>query len=315
MRLWAVFASLLGLLLPAVAHAENFPTKPVTLYVPFAPGGGTDLSVRMLEESVSKALGQKLVIVNKTGTATIYQVVTGKPDGYTLVVGSTGNLAAVPHNPGAPYKLDDYVPVVQVTAVPAMLVTPIDSPYKSLQDVVAAARQGKSIKVGISPLGSISHLAMMQLEKALNVKFTYIPHKSNGDVMTAILGGHVDVGSVDVAAAGQRITSREVRGIAIYNPTRFAQYPDVKTVREQGADIGFFGFYNVILAPKGTPPDVVKRLHDAFKAALDDPAVIERAKALDLPIAYLNSEDSRKQIDRSYETFGELLGELGLKKE
>jgi tripartite-type tricarboxylate transporter receptor subunit TctC len=106
-RLLAVAA----LCLPALALAQAYPSKPITLYVPFAAGGGTDLSARMVEDAVSKNLGQKMVIVNKTGTATIYQVVTGAPDGYNLVVGSTGNLAAVPHNPGAPYKLDDYMPV------------------------------------------------------------------------------------------------------------------------------------------------------------------------------------------------------------
>ena len=298
-----------------VSHAQDFPSKPITLYVPFTAGGGTDLSVRMLEESVSKNLGQKVVIVNKTGTATIFQVVTGAPDGYTLVVGSTGNLAAVPHNPGAPYKLDDYIPVVQVTNVPALLVAPGNSPFNSLTDVVAAARKSApgAIKVGISPLGSISHLAAIQLEKAFNIKFTYIPHKSNGDVMTAILGGHVDLGSVDVAAAGPRLTSKTVKGLALYRATRLPEFPDVRTVKEQGADITF-GFYNVILAPKGTPDRVVATLQEAFRKALADPAVIERSKTLYLPIEYLGPRESRQAIDRSYDVFGKLLAELGLAK-
>jgi tripartite-type tricarboxylate transporter receptor subunit TctC len=311
----ALLVALSAVFLTTGAFAQGYPNKPVTVYVPFAAGGGTDLSVRMLEDAVSKNLGQKIVVVNKTGTATIYQVVTGAPDGYNLVVGSTGNLAAVPHNPGAPYKLDDYIPVVQLTAVPALLITPGNSPHSNLGDVVAAAKKAPgSVKVGISPLGSISHLAMIQIEKAFNVKFTYIPHKSNGDVMTAVLGGHVDVGSVDIAAAAPRLPSNSVKGIALYNPTRMADHPQIPTVKEQGANIGFFGFYNVILAPKGTPEPVVARIHEAFKKALEDPAVIERAKTLNLPIAYLGPKESRQMIDQSYETFGKLLGELGLKK-
>ena len=102
MKRFSIFASLFLLVACAGVNAQDYPNKPVTIYVPFAAGGGTDLSLRMLEEAVSKNLGQKVVIVNKTGTATIYQVVTGPADGYNLVVGSTGNLAAVPHNPGAP---------------------------------------------------------------------------------------------------------------------------------------------------------------------------------------------------------------------
>ena len=308
-------AALGALCLSAGALAQDYPSRPVTVYVPFAAGGGTDLSVRMVEDAVSRNLGQKMVVVNKTGTATIYQVVTGTPDGYNLVVGSTGNLAAVPHNPGAPYKLDDYIPVVQLTAVPALLITPGNSPHSSLADVAAAARKAPgSLKVGISPLGSISHLAMIQIEKAFNLKVTYIPHKSNGDVMTAVLGGHVDVGSVDIAAAAPRLPSGAVKAIALYNPTRMPDHPQIQTVKEQGASIGFFGFYNVILAPKGTPEPVVAKIHDAFRKALQDPAVVERAKSLNLPIAYLGPADSRKVIDQSHETFGKLLSELGLKK-
>jgi tripartite-type tricarboxylate transporter receptor subunit TctC len=255
-----------------------------------------------------------VVIVNKTGTATIHQVVTGAPDGYTLVVGSTGNLAAVPHNPGAPYTRDDYIPVIQITSVPSLLVAPGNSPFNNLADVIAAAKKSPgALKVGISPLGSISHLAAIQLEKAFGIKFGYIPHKSNGDVLTAVLGGHVDLGSIDIGAAAPRLTGNLVKGIALYHPTRFKEFPDIRTVKEQGADINF-GFYNVILAAKGTPPAVVKTLHDAFKKALEDPAVIEQARKLNLPIAYLGPEDSRKQINESYDTFGKLLTELGLKK-
>jgi tripartite-type tricarboxylate transporter receptor subunit TctC len=296
------------------ANAQEYPTKPVTIYVPFAAGGGTDLSLRMLEEAVSKNLGQKVVIVNKTGTATIYQVITGTPDGYTLVVGSTGNLAAVPHNPGAPYTRDDYIPVVQFTSVPALLVVPANSPFNSMADIVAAAKKSPAtLKVGISPTGSISHLAAIQLEKAYGIKFGYIPHKSNGDVVTAVLGGHVDIGSVDIAAAGPKMQSHSIKGIALYRETRLPTFPDVRTLKEQGADISF-GFYNVILAPKGTPDRIVSIIHEAFRKALEDPTVVERSRQLNLPIAYLGPQDARKAINQSYDTFGRLLDELGLKK-
>lgn len=315
MKRFSIFASLFMLFACTAASAQDYPTKPVTIYVPFAAGGGTDLSLRMLEEAVSKNLGQKVVIVNKTGTATIYQVVTGPADGYTLVVGSTGNLAAVPHNPGAPYTRDDYVPVVQLTSVPALLAVPGNSPFQTMADIVAAARKGPpgALKVGISPTGSISHLAAIQLEKAFNIKFGYIPHKSNGDVVTALLGSHVDIGSVDIAAAGPKMASNSVRGIALYRETRLPTFPEVRTLKEQGADISF-GFYNVILAPKGTPDRIVGVIHDAFRKALEDPAVVERSKSLNLPIAYLGPQDARRAINQSYESFGKLLDELGLKK-
>jgi len=315
MKLTAAVSGLAFAAIAASASAQNFPTKPVTVHVPFAPGGGTDLSVRMVEESVSKNLGQRMLIVNKTGTATIYQVVTGTPDGYNLTIGSPGNLAAVPHNPGAPYKLDDYIPVIQLTSVPSLLIAPADSPFNSVADVVEAARKKPGgLKVGISPLGSISHLAVIQLEKAFGVKFTYIPHKSNGEVVTAALGGHIDLGSADIGAAGPRVATKSLKGLALYSAQRMPDFPGVKTLKEQGLDLSW-GFYNVILAPKGTPDRIVTILHDAFKKALEDPAVIARAKSLNLPIAYLGPKESREVIDRDYETFGKLLSELGLKKQ
>lgn len=300
--------------LPARA-ADDYPSKPITLYVPFAAGGGTDLSVRMVEPVVAKLLGQKVLVVNRQGTATINSVVTGTADGYTLVVGSTGNLASLPHNPGTPYTRSDYIPVAQLTAVPALLAVPAASPYNNLGDLISDAKKKGSggVKVGISPLASISHLAMIQIEKAYGVKFTYIPHKSNGDVMTAVLGGHVDVGSVDVAAAGPRIIEKAVKGIAVYSAARMPELPDVPTVREQGTDL-VFGFFNIILAPKGTPPAVVQKLDAAFRDALKDPEVVARSKSLNIPIAYLGPAEARAAIDRSYDTFGQLLTELGLKK-
>ena len=161
--------------------------------------------------------------------------------------------------------------------------------------------------------GSISHLAAIQLEKAFNIKFGYIPHKSNGDVVTAVLGGHVDLGSVDVAAAAPKMSANAVRGIALYSSARLPDFPDLRTVKEQGADISF-GFYNMVLAPKGTPDRIVMIIHDAFKKALEDPAVVERAKSLNIPIAYLGPKASRQAIDADYEKFGRLLTELGLKK-
>lgn len=305
----------LCLALAGGAHAQDYPNKPITLYVPFAAGGGTDLSVRMVEPAVAKILGQKVLIVNKQGTATIMQVVTGEPDGYNIVVGSTGNTASLPHNPGTPYGLNDYVPVAQLTNVPALLVAPANSPYGGLADVVAAARKNPPgfIKVGISPLASISHLAAIQIEKAFDIKFTYIPHKSNGDVMTAILGGHVDIGSVDIAAGGPKIRDKAVKGIALYSDARMPEFPELKTVKEQGANISF-GFYNTILAPKNTPPAIVAKLDAAFRQALADPEVVERSKSLNIPIAYLGPKESRAAIDHNYKVFGALLGELGLTK-
>ncbi len=297
------------------AFAQDYPSKPITFLIPQAPGGGTDLSVRMVEPAVSRILKQRVVIVNKPGTSTLLQMTTAAPDGYTISVGSTGNTAALPHNPGVPYERGDYIPVIQITNVPSVLVAPANSPLKTVADVVAAARKGGpgSLKVGTTALGTSSQFAAVLIERAYNIKFTYIPHKSNGEVMTAVLGGHIDLGSADISSAGPRIAANAVRGIGVYSDQRLADSPELPTMLEQGVK-GTMGFYNIVLVPKGTPEKVVSILHDAFKKALDDPEVIERARAANIPLAYLGPAASREHMDRSYDLMGGLIRELGLKK-
>ncbi|MGE5641220.1 MAG: Bug family tripartite tricarboxylate transporter substrate binding protein [Clostridia bacterium] len=303
-------ATLLSLVV-AGAAAQDYPSRPVTFLIPQAPGGGTDLSIRMVEPVASRALGQKIVVINRAGTATLLQLTQAAPDGYTIGVASTGNTAAQPHNPGVPYERTDYVPIIQITNVPSILVAPAGSPFSSVADIVAAARKGQSIKVGTTALGTSSQLAGVLIERAFGIKFTYVPHKSNGEVMTSILGGHLDLGSVDLPSAGPRLSA--VKGIGVYTDERLKELPDLPTMKEQGVS-GTMGFYNIVIAPKGTPDRIVKVLHDAFKKAMEDPEVIEKARAAYIPLAYLGPQASREQINRQYDLMGTLLRELGLAK-
>lgn len=311
-----VFPAALALLLAAgSAAAQEFPVKPITFLVPQAPGGGTDLSVRIVEPAVSRILKQRVIVVNKPGTGTLLQLTTSAPDGYTIAVASTGNTAALPHNPGVPYDRYDYIPVVQLTNVPSVMVAPANSPLKTVADVVAAAKKGGpgSLKIGTTALGTSSQFAAVLVERAYGIKFTYVPHKSNGEVMTAVLGGHLDLGSVDISAAGPRIAAQAVRGIGVYSDQRLPDAPSLPTMLEQGVK-GSMGFYNIVIVPKGTPERVISVLHDAFKKALEDPEVVEKSRAANIPLAYLGPAASREYMERSYQLMGELIRDLGLKK-
>ena len=306
-----VFLVLLAVAAPA--GAQEFPSKPITFLIPQAPGGGTDLSVRIIEPVASRLLGQKVVLVNKAGTATLHQLTTSVPDGYTLAVASTGNTASQPHNPGVPYERTDYVPIIQLTNVPSVLVVPAGSPLRTLADLVAAAKKGQSVKIGTTALGTSSQLAAMLVEKAHGVKFSYIPHKSNGEVMTSVLGGHLDAGSVDISSAGPRISAQAVHPLGVYTDRRMPEFPSIPTMKEQGVE-GTMGFYNIVIAPKGTPERVITVIHDAFKRALMDPEVVEKARNANIPLAYLGPKESREHMDRSYELMGVLIRELGMAK-
>ncbi len=301
------------------ARAQGYPTKPIEVIIPFAPGGGTDATMRLFEEPTGKRLGQKLVLNNLAGghgARALTQFKNAAPDGYTIAIIPTGPLASLPHVGQVAYSKDDFIPVLQLNNVPNTLVAPPQSPFKSLKDIVAFAKANPpgTLKVAIAGVGSpSSHLPMVDLEKRLGIKFAFVPHKGGGPSIVPVMGGHVDLGSADLAVTGPKLKSGHVRGIGVFAAERNKGFPDLPTVKEQGADVEG-GFFNMIFVPKGTPPAVIRRLHDAFKAAMEDPAVIKRADELELGLEYLDGAKSRARIDSYYETIGRLVKELDMGK-
>ena len=290
------------------------------MLVGYGPGGGSDLSIRLTEAAASKYLGQKIVITNRpgaAGTVMLNQFIRAAPDGYTLAIGSTATLTVQPHvESGAVlFKPDDYVPIVQISNIPNFLVVPPDSPLKTFKDFVEFAKKSPPgrVKVGITSIGTTLHLPFVQMEKLYGVKFTFIPHKSSAPVVTALMGSHLDAGGADMAAVAAQIRAGTVHALGIFAAQRLASLPDVPTLKEQGADIEA-GFYNMLLAPKGTPEPVIAAVHEAFRKALTDPEVIERAAKANLPIEYLDGRACRERLERNYEIFGSLLKDLGLAK-
>lgn len=303
-----------------LALAQQYPTKPIEVLVGYGPGGGSDLSIRFVEHAASRHLGQKLVIANRPGaggTVMFNQFVRAAPDGYTLAIGSTATLTIQPHVASGVvlFKPDDYVPIIQLTNIPNLLLVPADSPLKTFGDFIELARKGAPgrVKVGITSPGTTLHLPFVRLEKLYDVKFTFVPHRSSEPVVTALMGGHIDIGGADLAAAGPKVKAGLVRALGVFGGQRLAAFPDVPTIKEQGADVEA-GFFNMLIAPRGTPEPIVARLHDAFKKALEDPEVVERATSANLPLEYLDTRASRARVDRMYAVFGDLLADLGLKK-
>jgi tripartite-type tricarboxylate transporter receptor subunit TctC len=304
----------------AGAMAQSYPSRPIEVLVGYAPGGGSDLSIRLTEGAASKLLGQKIVINNRPGaggTVMMNQFIKAAPDGYTLAIGSTATLTVQPHVEASAvlFKPDDYVPIVQISNVPNFLIVPADSPFKSFSDFIEFAKKNPPgrVKVGITSIGTTLHLPFVQMEKLYGVKFTFIPHKSSAPVVTAVMGSHLDAGGADMAAAAAQIRAGTVRALGIFAAQRLAALPNVPTLKEQGADIEA-GFYNMLLAPKGTPEAVIATVRDAFRKVLTDPELIERAAKADVPIDYLDGPACRERLNRNYEVIGSLLRDLGLAK-
>jgi tripartite-type tricarboxylate transporter receptor subunit TctC len=302
------------------AAAQTYPARPIEVLVGYGAGGGSDLSIRLTEAAASKHLGQKIIITNRPGaggTVMFNQFVKAPPDGYTLAIGSTATLTVQPHvsSDTVVFKPNDYVPILQISDIPNLLIVPPESPFKTFAEFLAFAKKNPPgrLKIAITSPGTTLHLPFVQLEKLYGLKFTYIPHKSSEPVVTATMGGHVDAGGADLAAAAPKIRAGVVRALGVFASQRLSVLPDVPTLKEQGANIEA-GFYNMLVAPKGTPEPVIAILQESFRKALEDPEVIDRAAKAGLPLAYLDSRASRERLARNYEVFGVLLSDLGLKK-
>jgi tripartite-type tricarboxylate transporter receptor subunit TctC len=151
------------------------------------------------------------------------------------------------------------------------------------------------------------------MEKLYGIKFTFIPHKSSDPIVTSVMGSQLDGGVADLAAVGPKLQGGAVRALGLFAAKRVASFPNVPTLKEQGVDIEA-GFYNMLLAPKGTPEAIINTVHQAFRKALEDPDVIDKTAKANLPLEYFGPKESRERLNHNFEVFGVLLNDLGLKK-
>lgn len=258
------------------AFGQSYPSKPIRLIVPFPPGGGTDVLAREAANKVVTDNGWNIVTENRPGSGGnigVDAVVKAPADGYTIVLGQTSNLAINPTlYPELPYDPEkDLAPVGLIASAPLLLAVSADSPYKTLADLVKAAKaRPGALNCGTSGNGTVSHLASEQLQKAAGVKFTHIPYKGAAQGANDVIGGQIEMYMSSVPTLIGHIRSGRMRGLAVTSLERSSDLPDVPTVAESG----YAGFEAVtwfgLAAPAGTPPDVVNTLNAAFNKALAD---------------------------------------------
>lgn len=246
--------------------AERFPTKPIQLVIPFAPGD-TDNMLRPFVEKMGEFLGQPVVLNYKPGAGGGVGagfVATSKPDGYTLVGTSPGSIVVVPlANKDVSFTTDSFTPVAALSEGGLMLVVAANAPWKNMKDLVEKSRADPG-KVTYSSSGSmgITHLLGEIFTKEAGVKWTHIPFPGSAPAITALLGGHVDMASTAIGPAQAHLKSGALRALAVFGDTRLKAYPDVPTLKELGYRVGSPVFYG-ISAPKGTPKAVVDAIHAA----------------------------------------------------
>jgi tripartite-type tricarboxylate transporter receptor subunit TctC len=267
------------------AVAGDYPDHPIRLLVPGAAGGGMDAVARMVANTIGETLKQPVVVENKPGAAgniAVNQLAKSPPDGYTMVLGQTSQLAINPSLYGnLPYDpLKDFVPVVLLADAPNVVVVPASSSYRTLADVVAAAKKMPDGMDFATPgIGTVSHLAAELFARSAGIKLRHIPSRGANTALLDVAAGRIPLMLSSIPTALGLIRSGELRAIAVSALARSPVLPDVPTVAEQGYPGFNAGTWYGLLVPAGTPAAIVKRLNEAGNAALRLPEIVARVQA------------------------------------
>ncbi|KXJ66738.1 Tat pathway signal protein [Achromobacter xylosoxidans] len=301
-------------------QAAGYPERPVTLVVPFPPGGVADTIARPIAQALGDKLGQPIVIENKGGAGGaigIGQAGRAKPDGYTLLM-SLSSISILPaadrlleRKPA--YQLDQFVPIARITADPTVLVVRADAPYKTLDEFLEAARkQGGKLSYGSSGIYGTMHVPMEMLQNAAGIKMMHVPFTGAGPAVQALVGGQVDALATGPSSVMQLIQAGRVRPLAHWGDGKLESLPQVPSLKSKGFDASFVQ-WSGIFALAGTPPAVIDKLRDAVKQIADDPAVQARIAGTGSPVQYLDApafDDYWKKDSASLEVAVKRIGKV-----
>jgi len=267
-----VIVALLGA--PDVSRAEEYPTRPITLIVPFPPGGSTTVMARNVADKLSVSLGQQIVVENRGGAGGVIgtrSVARAAPDGYTILLSYTATMAIAPAmNVNAGYDpRKDFVPIGMIGAAPSVLVVNPAMPVHSIAELVAYAKASPTpVQYGSPGVGTVNHLAGEYLAAETGMKLQHVPYKGNGPALSDLLGNHIPMMFVPIPVALGNIKAGTLRGIAIGSAKRTSLLPELPTLAESGVPGFEVALRYGLVAPAGTPPAVIARLNKELNAAL-----------------------------------------------
>jgi tripartite-type tricarboxylate transporter receptor subunit TctC len=306
---------LAGSLAPAGAQ---YPDRPLTIVVAYPAGGMVDIVARPMAESMKKKYPKGVAVLNRPGgggSVGMAEVAQAKPDGYTVILAPVSTLVIHPQINDLPYKTpDDYEPIINTISFHAMLAVRDDSPYKTAQELIAAAKTNPGkLRVGSPGEGTSSHLNLEELMAKANFKVTHVPFSGWGESSPALLGGHIEAVVAQPGELRPLVDGKKLRALVAFQAQRHPAFPDTPTARELGYDAAL-GTWFVLTAPKGTPPAVLKYVHDAAKIALEEPSFVSLMKARGVDIDYKSGEKCREDLRREYRLHTDILKRLGMIK-
>ena len=311
----------LFIFISTAVFAQPFPSKPIRLIVPFAPGGVTDTSGRLIAEALGKRLGQPIVVENKAGASGnigTQQVAVASPDGYTLLLGFDGTLVINPHV-FANFPIDvmtDLAPVGMIGDADLILVAHPSFPAKNAQDLIAySKKQPGGVPYGTSGVGGTPHIAGELLKQRTGANLTHVPYKGGGPAMTDALGGNIPLVYTAVAGAVQHVKQGRLVAIAVSSARRTPSLPDVPTFIESGVPDFEATSWVALLAPAKTPRAVIDKINRELDAALADPAVVEKLATLGIVPAPGSPANLTERMRADLAKYGKVVKDANIRAE
>jgi tripartite-type tricarboxylate transporter receptor subunit TctC len=312
----------LGLLAAAVtpvAAQDAYPTRPITIVVPFPPGGVADLTARPVATAMEKVLKSPVAVVNKQGAAGavgMQSVAVAKPDGYTLLL-ALSSISIIPEadrlfNRPPAFTVDQFAPIALISADPTVLVVPADKPWKTAKEFIEDAKKRPGqISYSSSGIYGTLHMAMELLSQAADIKLRHVPHSGGGPALTAVLGGHVDALASGPSVVLPHIKAGKLRALAGWGDKRIAAIPDGPTFKELGYPDAEFYIWAGLFAPKGTPEAVLAKLRATVREAVNDPEFKGAMDKLETPVTFKQGEEFQRFFDADARRLAEGVRRVG----
>lgn len=313
----AITASLF--VMPLAASAQ-YPDRPITLVVPYGPGGAADLSARMIAGAAPTHLGQPILAVNRTGAAGVVGsnfVINSKPDGYTLLSARVGSQMGVPAmNKTIPYKWDEFTFIGMTEINPFVLVVNAKSEIKTFDDFIAQLKAGKEMTYSSAGVGTLLHIAVAVMANTTDTDFenmTHVPYKGGGKARAAVVGGQVDFSFQNLSAVAGALEAGQLRALMVTMPERQSIIPDVPTAKEVGhTDLEKIIGWSAVYGPPGLPKEIVSKWADTLTALKEDKAWNRMTKSLGNIVTIMSPEQTKAFVADQYKVFDETMVKLGL---
>jgi tripartite-type tricarboxylate transporter receptor subunit TctC len=315
--LLTISVALISYVLPGYALAK-YPERAVTVLTPHPAGGDTDMVARAITEAARADFPKGIAVVNRVGgggTIGITELVRSKPDGYTLCSAPTAPLLVGPHRLDVPYNTaNDYQPIIRMVTSYFALAVGENAPWKTLPEFLAFARANPGkIRIGMPGEGTIPHLAAVRFSRLSKIDLTIVPFTGGTESVKSLLGGHIDANIQSISEIIAHVQAGSARVLVSFDENRNSLLPDVPTAKESGVDMTA-SLYHSIIGPKGLSPEIVSALHDIFKRAMNDPTFRKTMENKGYVFSYEGPEDLKKRLLEEYETYGQLIRQIGLGK-